>query len=123
MRKISLFLICFIFSYSAYAGEIDGQLRAVGAFFGSSAPLSGDIDIGNNTLQFDPSTLYGAAATFSSTELLVPGTYTRIHNLVAGGASVELKLFQLVKQVCILLFLLMALNIRYLMRGQCPQVD
>ena len=86
MKRIIILALAVVLTHSAYAQPLDGSLQITGGFIGSSATMTGNIDTPAGTLQIDPSTIWGAPATFLAQELLGPGTFTRTHNTTTGGA-------------------------------------
>ncbi len=77
-----LLLLC---TATVDAEPIDGSVSISGGFFPVGSSITGDISLSGNTISVDPTAILGNQYDTIVSELLPPGTYTRTHNLSAGG--------------------------------------
>ena len=84
-RLIIPYLVLLAYPHVVYADEIKGTISIPGGFFTISTPFTGDIDLANETLSINPTSIYGSPYNTITSELLPPGTHTRTHSSSTGG--------------------------------------
>jgi len=87
MIKIISFILLSLILTPSYAGEFTGSLtlKHPSYFFGSSSPISGNIDVISDSLTINTFSIYATTANATIIELLQPGTYSRDHTLASGA--------------------------------------
>lgn len=86
-RSVLYTMVCIILVLPKYAAAeyITGTINILGGFFPVSTTFSGDIDTLSETIAIDQASILGAPYTTLTSEYLVPGAYTRTHNVTGGG--------------------------------------
>ncbi len=78
--------VVLIGSINLRAEPISGSIKLSSTFFPVSTVLQGDIGISANTISINPAAIIGLPYITLVSELLTPGTYTRVYNLSIGGS-------------------------------------